>query len=146
MMESYQLWSRVQLYVVFQSPVWSGLLHYFWCNWTQTGLSFLAILGNWTKTGMDQLPTVTIKTATSFGPVFIWTSPKLEVTSCNWLGSMTSKCLLMHPPPQHGVSTRLKLRHIDTPHWRIGAVCPQALQSCDLQCHGVVTLANSLWR
>ena len=91
--------------VVFQSPVRSGLLHYFWCNRTRTGLFFPEILGNRTKTGMDRLPMVTIKTATSFGPVFIRTGPKPEVTGCNWPGSMTSKCLLMHPPRQHLLST-----------------------------------------
>ena len=57
-----------------------------------------------TKTGMDRLPTVTGETATGFRPVFIWTGPKLEVTGCNWPGSMTSKCLLMHPPYQHLLS------------------------------------------
>ena len=92
-------------WVVFQSPVRSGLLHYFWCNRTRTGLFFPAILGNRTKTGMDWLPTVTGETATGFRPVFIWTGPKPEVTGRNWPGSLTSKCLLMHPPRQHLLST-----------------------------------------
>jgi len=62
--------------LVFQGPVWSGLLPYFWCNRTETSLFISAILGNWTKTGMDRLPSVANEMATGsgslFGPVRNW--------------------------------------------------------------------------